>query len=318
VGEANLAPEDCCIGRGLAALRADQENLLQEFLWHQIQFKKDYLQGISQGSTFDAISGKDLSELEIEIPPLPEQKKIAQILSGIDACIALIKLQKKKSEQTLETISAEVFERLTTSNPVKRLSDACALITKGATPTTFGYKLHGTAFKGSVTFLGGGSTSEAGEFDLRPARHCTQDAASTLTRSELAEGDTLVTIVGSIGNTCQIPRSVLPANINQNVALVRSDEAVLDKSFMNLFLRTEGRRMLVNIATTQAQPSVSLAQVGQLNIPIPNLDRQRRIVSTAEGIRESISLLDDKICKSEQLKEAVLGDLLSGRKRVSV
>jgi len=58
VGESNLAPENCCIGRGFAALRADQENLLQEFLWHQIDFKKGYLQGILQGSTFDAISGK--------------------------------------------------------------------------------------------------------------------------------------------------------------------------------------------------------------------------------------------------------------------
>jgi restriction endonuclease S subunit len=305
-------------------MRPDENIVDTEFLGYFLRgddMRKKYVQHSQQGASIVRrnLNKDDLLADEIAIPPLPEQKKIAEILSGVDSCTALIKLQKKKNEQSLERISAEIFERLTTSNLIKQLSDTCTLITKGATPTTFGHKLHETSFQGSVTFLGGGSTSEMGEFDLRPARHCTQDAVGTLKRSQLAKGDTLVTIVGaSIGNTCQVPRSVLPANINQNVALVRSDEVVLDKSFLNLFLRTEGRRMLVSIATTQAQPSVSLAQVGQLQIPIPNLDEQRRIVSAVEGIRKSISLLDEKICKSQHLKEALSGDLLSGRKRVSI
>ena len=66
VGISNIAPEKCCIGRGLASLRANPQDLDQDFLWHLINSQIRYFQGIAQGSTFDAISSKDLSILPLK------------------------------------------------------------------------------------------------------------------------------------------------------------------------------------------------------------------------------------------------------------
>lgn len=318
VGESNLAPNICCIGRGLAALRADQEKLLQEFLWHQIDFKKVYLQRISQGSTFDAISGKDLSELEIAFPPLPEQKKIAEILSGVDSQIERLGKQHEQISRIQDLISEDTLHACKKNFPSQDLRRVCVLITKGATPTTFGHELSRVRFPGSVTFLGGGSTSYSGEFDEAPARYCTSQAVSTLSRSALKAGDSLITIVGSIGNTCQIPGSILPANINQNVALIRSDTAILDCNYLSLYLKTEGKTALINISTTQAQPSVSLKQVGDLQIPLPPLGEQRKISAAAASLQTCKIKLEHKIQKVMFLKHALSADLLSGRKRVTL
>jgi len=265
------------------------------------------------------ISPDDFLDLEIDLPPLPEQKKIAEILSGIDTEINCLKEQTERCLRILLTISEDVFRNCKSKFPSQDLAQVCSVITKGATPTTFGYELSGIRFPGSVTFLGGGSTSDLGEFDQNPARYCAPEAVGTLKRSELRAGDTLVTIVGaSIGNTCQIPDYALPANINQNVALVRSNESVLDCDYLSLYLKTEGRKVLVNIATTQAQPSVSLKQVGELQIPMPPTNEQRRISEAVTSIRNWKIQLERKMHTMAHLKQALSTDLLSGRKRVSI
>ena len=82
VGKINIAPHKCCIGRGIAAVKAkdvDDGFLYQSMLWH-----RKALQKIAQESTSQAINYRELSEMLILLPPLPEQKKIAEILTTLD------------------------------------------------------------------------------------------------------------------------------------------------------------------------------------------------------------------------------------------
>ena len=85
VGEINIAHHKCCIGRGIAAVKArnvDDEFLYQSMLWH-----RKALQKMAQGSTFESVNRNELSELLISFPPLPEQKKIAEIFTTLDDAI---------------------------------------------------------------------------------------------------------------------------------------------------------------------------------------------------------------------------------------
>ena len=126
-----------------------------------------------------------------------------------------------------------------------------------------------------------------------------------------------MTIVGYIGNTCIIPKEILPANINQNVALVRADLSRLHHQYLHLFLRTNGGKQLAQIATTQAQPSVSLKQVGDLEIHLPSMKEQLHAIKQADSFFKKETQLERKIESLRLLKTAVASDLLSGRKRVS-
>lgn len=92
VGPINIAKEKCCIGRGLASIRGNEKIVIQHYL--QYYFKKIeyslFIQG--QGSTFYAISRKDVEKLIIPIPPISEQKRIVEILDQADD------LRKKRAE----------------------------------------------------------------------------------------------------------------------------------------------------------------------------------------------------------------------------
>jgi len=92
VGEINLAPFRCCIGRGLAAVRPNPKKLDFKFAFYYLKYMAKSFVG--RGSTFKAIKKKDLVAFLFAIPPLPEQKRIAEILSNVDEEIAAKDLER--------------------------------------------------------------------------------------------------------------------------------------------------------------------------------------------------------------------------------
>jgi len=91
VGPTNLAAERCCIGRGLAAIRADTP-LNQKYLFYYFRNIASWLAQQGTGSTFAGINSHFIHELEVPVAPLNEQKQIVEkldtLLARVDACQA--------------------------------------------------------------------------------------------------------------------------------------------------------------------------------------------------------------------------------------
>ena len=81
IGAINVAIEECCIGRGLAALKPRAGRTVSEYLQHYLRYVKPDLERKGTGSTFKAIGKKALAELELPLPGLTEQKAIAEVLN---------------------------------------------------------------------------------------------------------------------------------------------------------------------------------------------------------------------------------------------
>ena len=110
IGALNLADTQYCIGRGLASIEASSNFVDSYFLWYSMQFFIDKLAKLGQGSTFEAIGSNELKTLCIPLPPLPEQRRIASILSQIDKTIE----KEKKYKEKLERIKRGLMEDLLT------------------------------------------------------------------------------------------------------------------------------------------------------------------------------------------------------------
>jgi len=96
VGDVNIAPYKLCIGRGLAAIRFNPKMANNLFYFYYLQSIKSRLESLGKGSTFKAITKKDLEELRIVYLPLNEQKGIANILLTIDNAIELYYREKER------------------------------------------------------------------------------------------------------------------------------------------------------------------------------------------------------------------------------
>ncbi len=136
-GRLNIANEEYCIGRGVAAIRA-KKNSDHTFLEFQIENIVNKILALTTGSTFPNIDSQSLRKIQVSLPPLPEQKAIANILSLMDNAInknnlliAKKKLQKEWLMQNLltgkkrlkgvagewkETLLNNLFDRVTRKN----------------------------------------------------------------------------------------------------------------------------------------------------------------------------------------------------------
>ncbi|PIB25625.1 hypothetical protein BFP76_00345 [Amylibacter kogurei] len=108
VGETSKAIHRACIGRGIAALRANKPQH-QEF-WHQFLLRYEpKWAALEQGSTFAAISGPDIRSLKVKAPHPDEQQKIADALSAMDAKIAAVAGQVAKMQEFKKGLLQQMF-----------------------------------------------------------------------------------------------------------------------------------------------------------------------------------------------------------------
>lgn len=109
IGALNIANEQCCIGRGLAALTNYAKNIYKDYLWFALLSKIDELNSKGTGSTFKAINKKILSETDIFLPSLEKQKKIAKQLKCLDTLLSKRRQQLSKLDQLVKFRFVEMF-----------------------------------------------------------------------------------------------------------------------------------------------------------------------------------------------------------------
>jgi type I restriction enzyme S subunit len=82
VGKVNKAHHECCIGRGLAAITPG-EKIDEDYLYHHLRERENYINSIASGSTFDSVNTEEVESVKITLPPMDTQQKIASSLSNI-------------------------------------------------------------------------------------------------------------------------------------------------------------------------------------------------------------------------------------------
>lgn len=137
VGTMNIATSECCIGRGLAAIKVDEDACDSNYFWFALESKISELNNKGSGSTFKAISKSILEETEIPLPELEEQRKIAKILTGIENISFARQQQLAKLDELVKARFVEMFGDMLL-NPMawpevalETLADIVSGITKG-------------------------------------------------------------------------------------------------------------------------------------------------------------------------------------------
>ncbi len=149
VGDVNIAPFKCAIGRGLAAIRAKQKSK-SLYLFFYLCFAKKRLEDEGTGSTFKAINKGVLENFKIALPEIDEQKNIIAILSKLQQAIE----QQEKIIAKTKELKRSLMHRLFTyglrgeelketeiglmpeSWEAKSISDISDKLIGGGTPST--------------------------------------------------------------------------------------------------------------------------------------------------------------------------------------
>ena len=169
-------------------------------------------------------------------------------------------------------------------------------ITKGTTPTT----LKRPFTDSGINFIKIESIDSSGAFLPDKFAHIDEQTHQVLSRSILEEGDVLFSIAGAIGRSALVGNSILPANTNQAIAIIRPNQDIVSPKYLFYLTKTaefQGRASGRIVQTAQA--NVNLTQLGNVIVSVPPLDTQNRIADTLstyddliENNRQRIALLE--------------------------
>lgn len=115
IGAINYAKEDCCIGRGLAAITPDNSKVSSEFIFWLLKGKREELNRKGTGSTFKAIGRKVLEEMLIPDISLKEQREYSTILERVHRIIWVRKLELQELDKLIKARFVELFGDPTTN-----------------------------------------------------------------------------------------------------------------------------------------------------------------------------------------------------------
>lgn len=190
------------------------------------------------------------------------------------------------------------------------LSNHVSLITKGTTPTSLG-----KTFKESgINFIKAESITESGEFILDSFAYIDEETHEILKRSQLHDGDILFSIAGVLGRIAIVNSSILPANTNQAIALIRlSTNTEIESDFLKYFLNSEFiKEQIRRINVQSAQANFSLGDINRLVVKYPKAKTEQRqiatILSTADAVIEKTQAA---IAKFKAIKQGMLQDLFT-------
>ena len=306
IGAINYAKEECCIGRGLAAVTPDRDKVSPDFVFWFLKGKKEELNSKGTGSTFKAISRKVLEEILVPNVDLKEQSKYAEILEKI---YFVQKLQKQELKYLDDLIKARFVEMF--GNPVlndkrweqKSLGDITTKIGSGATPK--GGKE--TYQEKGITLIRSMNVHN-GKFEYKDLAHISDEQGAKLDNVMIEENDVLLNITGaSVARSCVVPNNILPARVNQHVCIIRCKKCIIPEFLNNLLIDDNYQELLWNIAGSGAtREAITKQQVENLNIILPSIELQNEFIVFCKQIDKSEAAVRKALDETQMLFDSLM------------
>ena len=167
-----------------------------------------------------------------------------------------------------------------------RLRDVCLKIGSGATPR--GGK---EAYKGGTTSLIRSQNIYNEGFHRNGLVYIDDSQSAELRNVEVKPNDVLLNITGdSVARCCQVTADVLPARVNQHVAIIRPQPKSIDARFLRYVLVSNDyqSRLLALASAGATRPALTKSMIEELDVPSPPLAEQKAIAAV-------LGALDDKI-----------------------
>ena len=324
VGE---APSNLVASTGYAVVRP-ANGVDGRFLYQHVLSDAfvEFLKPRMRGSNYPAVKADDVKTYTLSLPPLPEQRKIAAILSSVDdaiektqAVIDQVQVVKRGLMQELltrgmpgrhkrfkQTEIGEIPEEW----EVRALVDCCN--GKGQ----YGANVAKADFKpGGIRYIRITDIDDNGALRDNAVGISGENADGYL----LQLGDILFARSGATVGKAYMHRDPgMRSAFAGYLVRFRTKRDVLLPTFLREYLNTDVYwRWVGDRQRAQAQPNINATEYGQLPVPCAPLDEQRRVMEIAESFNSSLLRARAEVLGKQWLKRALMPVLLTGELRVT-
>ena len=290
----------------------DENIVLPEFL--NLHIKRDefarHCDYIGLGSAREYCRFANISEFEIELPPIAVQQEIVDADRQIKRRIRLNEHIIQRLEATAQALYRKMFvdnidkENLPAGWRLATLGEICHVITKGTTPSNY-------SENGTVNFVKAESITPNHYIENKMLAHIDDSIHNIeLKRSIIKENDILFTIAGTLGKFCIADKTLLPANTNQAIAIIRVDKSKIQPIDIYAMLVGGVHEDYCKRNIQQAvQANLSLETMSQLPILLPPDEIMDKFHKQIISVFNTISLKQQENEKIMELQSLLLAKM---------
>jgi restriction endonuclease S subunit len=261
---------------------------LREFLTLFISSKAEYIKETCRGTTVPHVSPDAIANMDLKIPPLPEQKRIVDLISSVDSYIEALQQQLETAKRSRNAVLHELLTAGGDDWVEHKLIDVFEIYQ----PQTIAKSLMSNDGE-FIVFGANGPIGRYHEFNHE-------------------EPEVVVTCRGA---TCGTINMTPPKTwITGNAMVVSPKTSGVSKDF--LYWALVAGVDIQSVISGSAQPQITREGLAPVKIKIPPLSRQEEIVHLISGFELTISHLEGSLNKTKTLRSGLLSDLLSGEHEI--
>lgn len=311
VGPTNLSPGRVCIGRGLAAIRPSTDINLRYLLYY-FRFFEAQLSAKGTGTTFKAITQATIKNLDVPVPPLPDQERmvarIEELFSQLDASVAELKTAKERLKVYRQAVLKEAFSHITEKKYIRQMS---SIVTSGSRGWAKYYSEYGAKF---VRI--GNLTRDRTQIDLNDIQYVDLPDGAEGKRTQLQPNDVLVSITADLGSIGLVPDDIGEAYVNQHIAMIRFLNPAQSK-LMAWYLRSDyGQKDLLKNKRGGGKLGLGLDDIRDSKVPVISDIEAAKILETIEArlsVCDSIEkTVDTALQQADALRQSILKKAFEG------
>jgi len=317
----------------LHRLRAKNNDVETRFVMYWMQTALTLLHiyiGTSNKTTIPNLSKSRLADFKFPLPPLPEQKKIAAVLSAVqeakektEAVIKATKELKKSLMKYLFTygpVPVEEAEKVKLKDTeigeipeewkVVRLGDIAEKMKAGGTPRT---NIKEYWENGNIPLVKVEDVVNCNKFLTKTNQLITKKGLEQSNAWLVPEESIILSMYGTPGEVCI---NKFPVAVTQNVmGIIKNREITTE--FLYYALKYAKKYTLHFITDRTIFSHFSLAKAKRLIFPLPPLETQQKIASILSAVDEKIEAEENKKKALEDLFKTLLHDLMTAKIRVN-
>jgi len=322
-------PQEATIGGTMMLIRPDDKWFYSKYVYYY--FQGEYFQNIIKekisGSSVPHIFQRDIVNLKVPIVPIPEQKKIAEILSTVDEAIEKSNEIIKKTKELKKGLMQELLTRGIGHKKFKKTEIGEIPVDWGiATLDELSDEIYRYPTYYNIKYLEEGIPEVRGELikpngtldsDLSKYRFISSETAARFPRTRLKEGDFILSVRGTMGKVAIVPKLLNGANITANLIRISPNRHKILPLFLHQILIGEQFQEALNIASSSTTiKTIKAPELKKLRFVVPTLNEQKEIAEILSSVDEEIEKEEANKEQLENLKKGLMQVLLTGKVRV--
>ena len=265
------------------------EKIDSKYLYYFLSGKTDYLNSLGRGATFKEISKAIVENIEIPLPEVEEQKRIA---TRFERLLRLIQLQKAELEELDKLVKSRFIElfgdpvRNSMGLPTEPMTTVCAII-DGDRGKNYP-KQDEFSDAGYCLFLNAKNVTATG-FSFENRMFITKEKDNALHNGKLERGDVVLTTRGTLGNLAFYDDSVPFENvrINSGMVILRMKKSVMTEVFFMEQFKLQLQSIKGKIASGSAQPQLPISTMNKIRILLAPMALQEQFAAFVEQTDKS-------------------------------